>query len=570
MEIRPDKRELLKFVDGAVEGELALPQFQRNFVWSRDDITDLLLSIFKGYFIGSLLLLRVSREHSPFGLKHIATSEKAKDRQPIWLILDGQQRITSLHYVFAAPDLPLKGTKYPYRFFLNLSKLLETTNGELSDDLVFSERTAYCGEKLEREYQFNELVIPMTDVRTWSKWQAAYERWLIERDKEMYFDFYLEKVKPIWDKARELFESFPVPYIEIPEVADDDKRKIGEICAVFEKLNSTGVSLSVFDLMTARLYKHDIDLHKLWDRAIAACPKLNEFSEGKPDGYGVLLLRTIALIRGSEVRGKSLINMEPEGFESDWKKAVDFFELALKRVTSISKDGFGVVSPAWQPYSTMVPVLAALLAYGKEKRLGHEFYADLRKWYWGSAFLERYAGAVDSTTYSDYLAVLRRMSEKDKLPEVFREINQLLLNNTEYSLREVARKNSVYRGVMNLIALNGAKDFRNNDGISFQELDDHHIFPRAYLKKEHDLDGSDVNTILNRTLISSDTNRTISRKAPSEYLKDVIPDDHRESILRSHLIGPEAQEAMARNDYDAFLKAREQDILDYLRTFLDG
>ena len=198
MEITPDKKKLLNLIDQAVDGDLALPQFQRNFVWGIGDVTDLLLSIFKGYFIGTFLLLRVGRDHSPFGAKSIASvAGQNPDKEPQWLILDGQQRVTSLHYVFTAPAMPLKYTKHPYRFFLNLDKLQDGRSGELPDDLVFCERADKCAGLMKPVYGFENHVIPFIEVRRWSQWQSSYERWLIERDRDRYFDEYHPKVKPV-------------------------------------------------------------------------------------------------------------------------------------------------------------------------------------------------------------------------------------------------------------------------------------------------------------------------------------------------------------------------------------
>jgi hypothetical protein len=156
------------------------------------------------------------------------------------------------------------------------------------------------------------------------------------------------------------------------------------------------------------------------------------------------------------------------------------------------------------------------------------------------------------------------------MPEAFQAIRGGILDNPAFTLQPVTRMNSVYRGVMNLVAINGARDFQSNDAIAFHELEDHHIFPQAFLRDEFGLKGDEVNTILNKTLITAAANRRISRKSPSQYLQDVIPAAHREEILRSHLIGPEAQAAMEQNDYSAFLKAREKDILQFLRGYLEA
>lgn len=565
MDIRPDKLKLLELVEKAQQGKIALPQFQRNFVWPRDDIADLLLSILKGYFIGSFLLLRSDTDDTPFAVRPIAGVEiPISHLRPEWLILDGQQRLTSLHYVLEAPDVPLKYTKNPYRFFLDLGKLLDGDE----DSLIYSLRADQCEEYQDREYQFKNWVLPFTELPRWTAWKDAYEDWLFDTDRDEH-QRYREERRAKWNAALETLTDFRVPILEIPKVQENDADGIAEVCAIFEKMNSTGVRLSVFDLLTARLYKHGIDLHALWEQAISDHPQMEEFSGGETDMYGVFALRVIALLRRQELRSKALINLSPEGFEDDWARAVNAIEKALERIIAVNPDGFGVFDPRWQPYSTLVPALAALLERADADHLGHQAYLDIKCWYWGSVFLERYAGAVESTTYRDAMDLLKRQDDASHDPEVFADIRRGILENAGFSLRSVARINSVYRGVMNLVAINGARDFQNNDGISFHDLEDHHIFPQAYLRDEFGLKGDAVNTILNKTLITAGANRKISRKSPSQYLQDVIPDEHRDQILRSHLIGPEAQAAMEQNDYEGFLKAREQDILQFLKSYLE-
>ena len=128
MEIKTDKTKLLSLIDRAQRGEIVLPQFQRNFVWSRDDIADLLLSIMKGYFIGSFLFLNADKDNNPFGIRTLAGIEVNEDdlnNRLDLLVLDGQQRLTAINYALTAPNIPVKWAKYPYRFFLNVMKLLK-------------------------------------------------------------------------------------------------------------------------------------------------------------------------------------------------------------------------------------------------------------------------------------------------------------------------------------------------------------------------------------------------------------------------------------------------------------
>ena len=124
MEIITDKRKLLPMVLKACEGKICLPDFQRDFVWPPDAIADLLRSMLRRYFVGSLLLLRCDPNDPPFA-PCLLRGAKSNTTTLIsgGLLLDGQQRLTSLVYAFKAPDLPLKNTKLRRWFFVVLDLL---------------------------------------------------------------------------------------------------------------------------------------------------------------------------------------------------------------------------------------------------------------------------------------------------------------------------------------------------------------------------------------------------------------------------------------------------------------
>lgn len=572
MKTTPDNQKLLDLISNARKGKIVLPQFQRNFVWSRDDITALLISILEGHFIGSFLLLRTDSDNIPFAIRELeGVNLQPNELKPDWMILDGQQRLTSLHYVFAAPDIPLRWTKYPYRFFLNLRKI---TEGDL-ENAISSDRADYTDGRLTHSYQFESLIIPFTEVERWNDWLNAYEQWLVEKDRDAYFNQYFKIDKPAWNAAIDRIRAFLVPTIEIPKIQPNDPDRLAEVCAIFEKMNSKGVRLSVYDLLTARLYKDGIDQHHLWEEAVNQHTLLNEFSEGKPDDYGVFVLRTIALMRGLDVKSKTLINLKPNDFIHDWQQATRYMEKALERLTAVNTDGFGVFDRRWVPYSTMVSPLAAMLHAIETQKLGHHAYKLMRRWYWASVFRERYASSVESTIYRDYQDFLTAVADPIFEPVALREARISIIDNTAFSLRSVARVNAVYRGVMCLIAIKGAKDFQADDSIAFHTLEDHHIFPKAYLEKQRDAAGKkipadQINSIVNRTLISAQTNRHISHKSPSKYLADVIPADRHVEILNSHFIDDHGLTAMQANNFEAFLNARDTTLLIEIITRLDS
>lgn len=572
MHTTPANYKLMDLIDDARQGTLVLPQFQRNFVWSRDDITELLKSIFQGYFIGSLLLLNTDNESIPFAIRAIeGVKLSPEDLHPNLMILDGQQRLTALNYAFTGPDIPLRWTKYPYRFFLELEKV---TQGDW-EAAISSYRLAECHELSDPLYQFTHKVFPLTEIYRWDDWINQYDQWLAKQNSEFFLHDHLPHIRLIWYDLINGVRYYQVPTITLPKMKPDDPKALAEVCTIFEKINTTGVKLSVYDLLTARLYKFKIDLHKLWQSAMDDHPILREYSEGVPDEFGVYILRIIALMRGIDTKSRLLINLSPVKFKEDWERAVNFAEKALDRMTSIGTDGFGAFDRKWMPYITMVSPLAAMLATIEEKQMDHKAYHLLQRWYWSSVFSERYAGSVESSISRDYRDFLQAMQDEAHEGEAIRDARLRIIDNPNFSLSDIYRLNSIYRSIICLIALRGAKDFAANDAIHFHTLEDHHIFPDAFLSKRTSPDGKkypkdQINCILNRTLISDRTNRRISRTAPSKYIKTVLPPALVETILNSHYIPADGQRAMAVDDFEAFQSAREKALLHEIRQRIHG
>src|SRR5664280_1359248 len=142
------------------------------------------------------------------------------------------------------------------------------------------------------------------------------------------------------DDAVTAFQSFEASLVELPRIDDSDNESIGRVCAIFEKLNSTGVDLSVYDLLTARLYRSGIRLHDLWGEAVTGHARLRAWSKGKADEhkFGVLVLRTLALLRGLDPKPRILIDLSPTDFETDWRRAADAMERALELTTLVGAD----------------------------------------------------------------------------------------------------------------------------------------------------------------------------------------------------------------------------------------
>jgi hypothetical protein len=258
----------------------------------------------------------------------------------------------------------------------------------------------------------------------------------------------------LWTSAISAFQQFEVPLVELPRVNEADGESIGRVCAIFEKLNSTGVDLSVYDLLTARLYRSGIRLHDLWDEACKKHARLRAWSDGKADQnkFGVLVLRTLALLRGLDPKPRILIDLSPVDFDKDWRRAAAAIDEALKLVTLVGEDGFGVFDEKWLPGFGLVPVVAALRALIDDRQLGDEERRDLRRWYWCNVFMERYSSAVESKSRKDYAEMTRNWFEGGPEPDVFADARNLI-GSSGYRIRGSASfASALYSGAFCLLA----------------------------------------------------------------------------------------------------------------------
>jgi hypothetical protein len=473
----------------------------------------------------------------------------------------------------------LKDSNQRRWFFVNLDVLL--AEGD-SDDIVFDRARREMRGLDSAEVQYAQRMLPCTTLLSqqgFYKWRDGFEDWLRHTSPDR-LSRYRTEWRDGWTSAVTGFQTFEAPLVELPRVDDTDSEAIGRVCAIFEKLNSTGVDLSVYDLLTARLYRSGIRLHELWDEACKTHPRLRAWSKGKADQhkFGVLVLRTLALLRGLDPKPRILIDLLPTKFEEDWREAAAAIERALELTQLVGPDGFGVFAEKWLPGFGLIPILAALRAEIDARKLGEQERADLRRWYWCNVFMERYSSAVESKSRKDYLEMTRHWFSGGPAPEVFGEATNLI-GAPGFRIRGSASyASAVYSGAFCLLALRNARDWRRGEDIRLQELQDHHIFPQAYLKRHGITKRVDVNTIANRTLISNETNGKIKDKAPADYLSDeaVFPSGARGELLGPHFLYGEPRSLLqgATEEvpdeklaelYARFIQAREAAIINEIR-----
>lgn len=541
-----DLKELLLQIH---TGEAALPDFQRSFVWDPKATQELIISVASGYPAGSLLRILNTRDY--FKPREVAGTDPLK-RKPTYLILDGQQRLTSLYQVFYG--------KGEYRYYLRIGDLIDGTD---FDDAIFhvrvNARRGRDAGKAKRYAQFEiqarELILPLSVV--FGK-RYGFGHWADDVAETTSSDSERRAMK---DKLREVGETWikNIEDYQFPVVTLSGRTPDDAVCTIFETLNRTGVKLTAFDLLTARVYPKKVGLREWWDTAQNEYPIIADFNI---DPY--YLLQACALLKARSCKRSDVLKLQADDIREFWTSAVEGMTGALK----LLREGCGVLVPDWLPYATMLVPMSAI-AIGLRKYRGPQQGANRQKilrWFWCSVFGQTYESAANSQSAKDFTEVRAWMAGKDE-PESVRDFKFDPL-----SLLEVTpRQRAVYRGVTALILRNQPRDFHNAAPLTparmkEEKIEDHHVFPKGWFK-EHKMDETYRDCVLNRTLIDRTTNARLGKRPPSDYLQEIaghLENQTLKEMLESHLLPSNLSSPLMKDGFDDFLLWRQDAIANQI------
>lgn len=532
--------------------ELGLPDFQRDFVWDPRATEELIESIFQNFPAGSLLRIK-NRSGFHFVPREFEGAPKLDGQECSYLILDGQQRLTSLYQA-------LYGTGN-HRYFADLSGLIA---GKDLEDCIFYLRRKEARKSLGTiESQAEALICPLEQLfgsrDGFDGWRdAVVECRVGTEDEKKELRGKLREVQKKWLKTLEDYE--------FPMVTLADDTSSSAVCTIFETLNRTGVKLTAFDLLAARFWTDKVRLRDLWDAARQDHAIIEEFDI---DPYYVL--QSIALVTARAApscKRSDVLDLDADQIRRGWEPVVRGLAYALE----LLREDCGVLVSAWLPYNTMLIPLAAVaseVVTTKGPAAGAA-RINLKRWFWCSVFGQKYETSPNSQAARDF-GELRRWLRAQETPETVArlEFDESVLRQT------TPRQRGLYRGTMALILSRSALDFHKARkitprSIADEKMDDHHIFPEGFLR---DSESPSRDCILNRTLIDRRTNILIGKNAPSVYLSQIdseLGGAAVGSILASHLIPADTNSALRRDDFSGFLAEREKLLLIALAKATSG
>ena len=548
-------KELLADVE---KGKIQLPDFQRDWVWDDYRIRSLIASIARGFPVGAVMTLQAGGEIS-FRARLVKGVDSTAASEVGQFLLDGQQRLTSLYQALKSPaPTYTRGSKVGRWYYVDMLKAMaEDIDREEAIVSVPEDRrvTRDFGREVLLDISTPELeyarhMMPTERLLNPTGWMLAYlghwnaaEEEHPEGDPTQFFTQFKESIL-------ETFNDYHLPVIDLGKETSKEA-----VCTVFEKVNTGGVTLTVFELVTASFAADDFSLREDWGKR----------RQRLHDGFGVLrgiegdqFLQAIALL-STQKRRREKVREQPDAPPNliprigcqkrdilnltlaDYNEWADKVEAGFMRAGKFLHTQF--VFKAWDvPYNTqLIPLATLFVELGQEP--GAEATQRIAHWYWAGIFGEAYGGAVE-TQYARDLVDVAAYVRAGTLPAMVQEAN--FIPERLLSLR--TRNSAAYKGLYALQMKEGASDWRTDNPLVLEVyyeagIDIHHIFPVAWCES-NGVPSPLYNSIVNKTPIDAHTNRMIGGSAPSRYLPRLeqrggIAPDKLRSVLRSHWVNPD-------------------------------
>ncbi len=575
---------LKTLLDAAGNGKIQLPDFQRGWVWDDDRIRGLLASISRGFPIGAIMTLQAGGD---IRLKSrlIEGVDGEPSHPPDEYLLDGQQRLTSLYQSLRHP-CPVKTKDNRNRrikrwYYVDMRAAMDPSVDREDAIVSIPEDKIETGSfgrpaglnLSNREREFDEHMIPTEQLLDGMGWLLEYNSyWMNRQHPDGDLGAFLTKCQR---EVLDPFSSYALPVISL-----DKETPKEAVCTVFEKVNTGGVTLSVFELVTATFAAQDenFSLRDDWDA------RRNRLHSGHGTLQGIggdQFLQAVALLSTQQRRRKAIADGEPQNRVPaincrkndilnltvlDYRQWADQVEAGFVEAAKFLHRQF-VFTNRDVPYTTQLVPLAALyveLGTALEPANAQDL---LERWFWSGIFGEVYGGAVE-TQYGLDLAQVAEWIRGGPEPTLVREAN--FIPERLLSLR--TRQSAAYKGLYALQMKSGATDWRTNNPLLFatwhdENIDVHHIFPRRWCEQDASpkIPPRLYNSIINKTPIDAKTNKIIGGNPPSKYLPRLAqyhdPAEDLDNVLESHWISPKL---LRKDEFAEFFVQRGEAMLDLI------
>ena len=572
--------DISELIRDASKGRYQLPDFQRDWTWDDDRIKGIIASLTMAYPMGAVMCLENGGD---FKLKRrcfAGVEIDAETVEPDKLVLDGQQRLTSL-YLSLCCKKPVhtknvRGDARRLFYYADIRACLDDSVDRV-DAIVSVPANRIVTQNIgrdilldisTREKEIEQMMFPLNIAFDASERQSWYKGIV-----RMYgFDSLEESLfNEFQHEVLDTIESYRLPVITLSKATPREA-----VCRVFENVNTGGVPLTVFELVTASFAMDGFRLRDDWEQRFRCIKEDQRVVTDILDKLDATTFLTAVTLYAS-----FMAKQDGKGFVGCKKKDVLALDLdSYKLYADTVQEGFVLAAEFLivnehifrardLPYSTQLIPLACAFAHAKSSGLANKQTTKdaLHRWLWCGILGEMYGGA-NETRYANDMEDLA--AAIDGSSSQMRTVNAAYFQTLRL-LGLQTRNSAAYKGIMALIYRKNCRDFISGQPTNAFEVmakrpDIHHIFPEAYCIKMG-LDRTRWNSIVNKTPLLPSTNRVIGGKAPSEYFQRICrecPNASREELasrIESHLV---EFDSFINNDFDTYFTARARALLDLI------
>lgn len=547
------------------KGQIQLPEMQRKFVWKAVKVRDLLDSLYRGYPSGTILMWEPDEEVALTSFS-IKTDDKSAFKP--MLLLDGQQRLTSLSSVLRGEPVNVRRRRKPIEILFNLE---HPDNPLTSIDTDEDDEDEFESDEFEQtENALNETIEQMTFVVSSSK-LAASSNWI--RVSEVFKDnsdkSFLTKAgvesfdDPRYDKYTERLKNLRSirDYVYRMDVLESNL-SYEEVTEIFVRVNSLGAKLRGSDLALAQITAR-------WRNSLKIFEELqNEIqSEHNFDLELGTIIRGLIIQATGQSKFKTVSSLSQKKLESAWEDNRRAMTFALNFLRSnIKIDSAALLT---SPYIILV---IASWGFKRNFKISDSEAIKMTRWVLLANAKARFARGSSEGILDQDLAALRDKGGAEQLLErLVIQVGRLDIIASELIGRNAG--SGLFKTMFLAFKADGAKDWNTNLEISVNhggkqdKLQFHHIFPTAYMKKQAKLmELPNTDDIANLAFIGGKTNREISDKAPIDYLKKILEGSGKIQLEKQAI--PTDPELLKPEAFAEFLFQRRELVAKKLNIFI--
>ena len=565
-----------ELIDMIKRKEIELPEMQRRYVWKSTKVRDLLDSLYRGYPSGAILLWDTDEQVET---QNFAVGQEGASIHKSKLLLDGQQRLTSLSAVLRGEPVVVRGRRRPIELLFNLDhpeNLAEVT--EVDDDSELDELQANPTDEnesseddeaidssspsdIQLQLESMTFIVKNSKMASLSNWIDVSDVFANEDNVELIrqagvtsmddprFKIYNDRLNRLRKVKQYIYR------LDILERT----LSYEEVAEIFVRVNSLGVKLRGSDLALAQVTAR-------WRGSLAIFQKYSETCTEQ--GFRLDTghhLRTAVSIASSQCKFKVVSSLKTDDIKDAWdvtKRSTDF-------ALNFLKANCGITSPAL----LSSPLLVTALAYFANKRdfsISPEEAGELRRYLLIANAKGRYSRSSSESVLDQDLGILRDGGGVSILFErLISQVGRIDIQPGDLVGRN--QRSSLFKMMFIAFKSKGAQDWKTSVEISLDHggqqdsLQFHHIFPKAFLKGA--VPSREIDDLANLAFISATTNNWIRAKSPATYIPQFVS-DHGTAMFDNQCIPLDAN-LLTRESYNEFLAERRVQIARELNRYLD-